>query len=195
MLSHSLYQNKEIAIRELVSNASDALDKYRFTKLTTGGAAAADLNVSIEPAKDEKLLVIRDNGIGMTRDELVRNLGTIARSGSLEFLNQARSSTKDKADAELSLIGSSELDSIQRSCWPIASRCILAAKLTPMAGRGSPPETENFSISELPELTERGTQIRLHLKDGLDEFTDPIRLKYILRKYSTFVPHPIFLGA
>lgn len=195
LLSHSLYQNKEIAIRELVSNASDALDKYRFTKLTTGGAAAADLKVLIEPAKDEKLLVIRDNGIGMTRDELVRNLGTIARSGSLEFLNQARSSTKDKADTELSLIGQFGVGFY--SAFMLADRVEVHTRSEADSTGWSWESTGdgNFSISELPELTDRGTQIRLHLKDGLDEFTDPIRLKYILRKYSTFVPHPIYLAA
>lgn len=89
LLSHSLYQNREITIRELISNASDALDKYRFQQLTTGGVAEG-LKIEIVPDKDARVLVVRDNGIGMTRNELVNNLGTIARSGSLEFLQQAQ---------------------------------------------------------------------------------------------------------
>jgi molecular chaperone HtpG len=83
LLSHSLYQNREITIRELVSNASDALDKLRYVCLTSGQKDVADdLRVTIEPDKASKTLTIRDNGIGMTHDELVSNLGTIARSGS-----------------------------------------------------------------------------------------------------------------
>ena len=85
LLSHSLYQNREITIRELVSNASDALDKFRYLSLTQGGKRSAskdgsadDLRITIEHNKEERVLVIRDNGIGMTREELVANLGTIA---------------------------------------------------------------------------------------------------------------------
>jgi len=104
LLSHSLYQNREISIRELVSNASDALDKYRYVSLTTGRAAKAEeLRISIEPDKENRVLTIRDNGIGMTHDELVNNLGTIARSGSLEFLKKVQQAGEKKAD--LSLIG------------------------------------------------------------------------------------------
>ena len=86
LLSESLYQNREITIRELVSNASDALDKLRHSALTDSAIDASELTITIEPNGDENLLTIRDNGVGMTRDELVQNLGTIAHSGSLEFL-------------------------------------------------------------------------------------------------------------
>ena len=91
LLSHSLYQNREITIRELVSNASDALDKFRYVSLTSGkNTKTDDLRISIEPDKENRVLTIRDNGIGMTHDELVANLGTIARSGSLDFLKRRR---------------------------------------------------------------------------------------------------------
>src|SRR3954469_3982475 len=104
LLSHSLYQSREIALRELISNASDALDKMRYITLTDesqrdGGA----LEITLEGRKDEQQVVIRDNGIGMTRDELVENLGTIAHSGSLDFLKNLADPSKAKGD--LSLIG------------------------------------------------------------------------------------------
>src|SRR5258705_7183101 len=102
LLSHSLYQSREIALRELVSNASDALDKMRYIALTDESQRdAGDLEIVLEGRKEDGQLVIRDNGIGMTRDELVENLGTIAHSGSLDFLK----SLGEKEKADLSLIG------------------------------------------------------------------------------------------
>src|SRR4051794_11071953 len=102
LLAHSLYQSKEIAVRELISNASDALDKMRYVGLTDAAHRDdAPLEIVVEGRPDSRQLVIRDNGVGMTRDELVTNLGTIAHSGSLEFLKNAAG--RDKGD--LSLIG------------------------------------------------------------------------------------------
>ena len=102
LLSHSLYQNREIALRELVSNASDALDKFRHLTLT-GGAEKddAELAISIAPDEDAKVLELADNGVGMTRQELIDNLGTIAHSGSLDFLSKMSGDQK----SDLSLIG------------------------------------------------------------------------------------------
>src|SRR5947209_10628138 len=97
LLSHSLYQSREIAIRELVSNASDALDKMRFVAMTEEAQRdPGPLEIVVEGRPDARELVIRDNGVGMTRDELVSNLGTIAHSGSMEFLKNA--SAAGKAD-------------------------------------------------------------------------------------------------
>src|SRR5436305_603726 len=102
LLAHSLYQSREIAVRELVSNASDALDKQRHLALTEPGRDASNLKVIVEGRKDANELVIRDNGVGMTRDEVVTHLGTIAHSGSLEFL-KGLAATGGKPD--VSLIG------------------------------------------------------------------------------------------
>jgi len=193
LLSHSLYQNREISIRELVSNASDALDKYRYVSLTTGHAAKAEeLRISIEPDKENRVLTIRDNGIGMTHDELVNNLGTIARSGSLEFLKKAQQAGEKKAD--LSLIGQFGVGFY--SSFMLADQVeVVTRSLEEDKGwRWESTGDGNFTISEVSEPVERGTSIRLHLKDGMDEFTEPARLKYILRKYSTFVPHQIHVG-
>ena len=192
LLSHSLYQNREITIRELVSNASDALDKFRYVSLTSGQKQAADdLRVTIQPDKEARVLTIRDNGIGMTRDELVSNLGTIARSGSLEFLKKAQKAG-DKA-SDLSLIGQFGVGFY--SAFMLADQVeVVTRSYTEEHGwRWESTGDGNYAISEVTDPVERGTSIRLHLKEGLDEFTEPVRLKYILRKYSTFVPHAIYL--
>lgn len=191
LLSHSLYQNREITIRELISNASDALDKYRYQMLTQGQQVEGELRITIEPDKEQRLLVIRDNGIGMTQQELIANLGTIARSGSLEFLKQAKG--REDQQTDLSLIGQFGVGFY--SSFMLADRVeVLSRSATDSAGwRWESTGDGNFSISPVEESLERGTSIRLHLKEGMDEFTEPVRLKYIIRKYSTFVPHSIYL--
>src|SRR4051794_10117649 len=108
LLSHSLYQSREIALRELVSNASDALDKMRYIALTDEShRETGPLEIVVEGRKDDSQLIIRDNGVGMTRDEMVKNLGTIAHSGSLDFLKGVaeRSQSQSQSKADLSLIG------------------------------------------------------------------------------------------
>ncbi|MEZ6133192.1 MAG: molecular chaperone HtpG [Planctomycetaceae bacterium] len=190
LLSESLYQNREITIRELVSNASDALDKLRHAALTDSSIDAAELQITIQPSKDENLLVIADNGIGMTRDELVRNLGTIAHSGSLEFLQKLqKSGDKDG----VSLIGQFGVGFY--SAFMLAERVEVRTRsfseetgwIWESTGDGT------FAISESGEPMERGTQVRLHLKKNLSEYSEKARLQHILKKYSTFVPHPIRL--
>ena len=192
LLSHSLYQNREITIRELVSNASDALDKFRYQSVTTGQGTATGLGIWLEPDKDAKILVIRDNGIGMTQQELIQNLGTIARSGSLEFLKQARNRSTD-GNPDLSLIGQFGVGFY--SAFMLADRVEVVSRsaTADTAWRWESTGDGNFTITPVTESVERGTSIRLHLKEGMEEFTEPVRLKYIVRKYSTFVPHAIHL--
>jgi len=190
LLSHSLYQNREIAVRELVSNASDALDKFRHIALTDKQYDdGSDLGIFVEPNPDEKLLVIRDNGIGMTHDELIRNLGTIAHSGSLEFLSRIGEDKKK----DLSLIGQFGVGFY--SSFMLADRVEVVTRSYQEASgwRWESDGTGRFTIEPV-EGIERGTQIRLHLKEGLEEFSREFRLKYILNEYSTFVPWPIRLG-
>ncbi|MEZ6046406.1 MAG: molecular chaperone HtpG [Planctomycetaceae bacterium] len=189
LLSHSLYQNKEIAIRELVSNASDALDKFRHISLTeTKYADDQTLEIKVEPSKETKILTIRDNGIGMTKEDLINNLGTIAHSGSLDYLKNL---TGD-ARKDVSLIGQFGVGFY--SAFMLADRVEV---LTRSYLEESGWQWESFGTGEFTitpaELEERGTQIRLHLKEDLEEFTNPERLKFILTRYSTFVPHPIIL--
>ncbi len=189
LLSHSLYQNKEITIRELVSNASDALDKMRYLQLTDEQYRdEAPLEITLVPNKDERVLSIKDTGIGLTHDELIENLGTIAHSGSLEFLQKLSGDKK----ADLSLIGQFGVGFY--SAFMLADRVeVLTRSYKENSGwRWESEGTGEFTI-EPAEGLERGTEIRLHLKKDLDEFTDPYRLKHIIRKYSTFIPHPIKL--
>lgn len=191
LLSESLYQNREITIRELVSNASDALDKLRHASLTDSSIDAKDLQITVSPDKDANVLTIQDNGVGMTRDELVQNLGTIAHSGSLEFLEKLKKA--DSSD-DVSLIGQFGVGFY--SSFMLAERVEVRTRsftedrgwVWESTGDGS------FTIAEPEEPLERGTEIRLHLKKDMDEFTEATRLKYIIRKYSTFVPHPIKVG-
>jgi molecular chaperone HtpG len=159
--------------------------------LTQGQQVEGELRITIEPDKEQRVLVIRDNGIGMTQQELIANLGTIARSGSLEFLKQAKG--RDDQQADLSLIGQFGVGFY--SSFMLADRVeVLSRSATDSAGwRWESTGDGNFSISPVEESLERGTSIRLHLKEGMDEFTEPVRLKYIIRKYSTFVPHSIYL--
>src|SRR4051812_30590410 len=106
LLSHSLYQSRDVAIRELISNASDALDKMRYVALTDQAHRDdVPLEVVLEGKADDRTLTIRDTGVGMTREELVTNLGTIAHSGSREFLKAARDGAKAEGKPDLSLIG------------------------------------------------------------------------------------------
>jgi molecular chaperone HtpG len=190
LLSHSLYQNKEIAIRELISNASDALDKFRHVTLTDKDQDdGSTLTIWIEPDEEKRILVIRDNGIGMTNDELVKNLGTIAHSGSREYLTKLAEDSKD----DVSLIGQFGVGFY--SSFMLSDKVeVLTRSFTEETGwRWESDGTGKFHI-EPAEGLERGTQIRLHLKEELEEFTRPIRLKHILTEYSTFVPYPIHLG-
>ncbi|MDA1017003.1 MAG: molecular chaperone HtpG [Planctomycetota bacterium] len=191
LLSHSLYQNRDIAMRELVSNASDALDKMRHVALTDEEHRNDDeLAIHIEPNKEDRILVIRDNGIGMTRDELVKNLGTIAHSGSLEYLNKAAADQK----GDVSLIGQFGVGFYSAFMLADKVEVITRSYAEDAVWRWESEGTGQFTVDPAEEDSPRGTQIRLHLKEDMDEFTDEQRLKHILTTYSTFVPHKVYLG-
>ena len=191
LLSHSLYQNKEITIRELISNASDALDKLRHIQLTDEKYRDGEtLQITIEPDKEGKTLTIRDNGLGLTHDELVKNLGTIAHSGSLEFLSKLNADAK----SAVSLIGQFGVGFY--SAFMLADRVeVLTRSYSDEQGwRWESEGTGSFSIQPADDVP-RGAQIRLHLKEELvEDFTSDFRLQHIIKKYSTFVPHPIMLS-
>jgi len=193
LLSHSLYQSREIAIRELVSNASDALDKMRYVALTDESHRDSEpLEIVIEVREGEKELVIRDSGIGMTHDELVRNLGTIAHSGSGEFLKTLSGDAKKQAD--LSLIG--QFGGGFYSAFMVADRVrVRTRSYHDEAGWQWESEgTGSFSVTPAEGPLPRGTEIILHLKDDAKDLVSPPRIKEIIRRYSSFVPHPIRLG-
>ena len=190
LLSHSLYQSRDIAIRELVSNASDALDKMRFVAMTDESLRdSSPLEIVVEGRPDAGELVIRDNGVGMSHDELVTNLGTIAHSGSKEFLKGVASGGK----ADVSLIGQFGVgfyaafmlaDSVR-----VRSRSCRETSGWEWESDGS----GTFSLVEAEGLP-RGTEVILHLKEDAKEFAEASKIKAVLKTYSGFVPHPIKVG-
>lgn len=190
LLSHSLYQNREIAIRELISNASDALDKFRFLSLTEETTKENQpLEIHLKPDEENRILTISDNGVGMTHAELIENIGTIAHSGSLDFLKNAAGDKKE----EVSLIGKFGVGFY--SAFMLADKVeVLTRSYQEESGWKWESDGSGSFIIEQQEDLERGTSIRLHLRKDLDEYTNDTRLKFILKKYSTFVPYPIKLG-
>ncbi|MEM9703261.1 MAG: ATP-binding protein, partial [Planctomycetota bacterium] len=188
LLSQSLYQNREVAIRELVSNASDALDKYRLLSLREESVPTADdLRITVTLDGEAKTLTIADNGIGMTHDDLIENLGTIARSGTEGF-----SKGLDGSDAD-SLIGQFGVGFY--AAFMLAETVEVRTRFhNEEAGwRWTSAGTGSFTIEERAK-EERGTEIVLHLREDAADFADPSRVEYVLKKYSSFVPHPIHLA-
>lgn len=190
LLSHSLYQNREIAIRELVSNASDALDKARFVAVSSDAIGSDEsFEITIDPDKEAKVLTIRDNGIGMTKEDLVNNLGTIARSGSLDFVNKLSGDEKD----DMSIIGQFGVGFYSAFMLATKVEVVTRSHTEDKGWRWESDGTGSFTI-EQTDVENRGTEVRLHLKDDVaGEFTEPTRLKYIITRYSTFVPYAIKL--
>lgn len=190
LMIHSLYSNKEIFLRELISNASDAADKLRFRALSSPELYEGDgnLHVRISADKENRTLTLSDNGIGMTRDEVIDNLGTIAKSGTKAFLESIGS---DQAK-DSQLIGQFGVG--------FYSAFIVADKVTVRtrsAGANADQaifwESEgegDYTIADI-EKVERGTEITLHLREGEDEFLDDWRLRNIISKYSDHIALPV----
>ncbi len=194
LLSHSLYQSRDIAVRELISNASDALDKMRYVALTEDAQRdAGELQIVIEGNESEKTLVIRDTGIGMTQDELVQNLGTIARSGSAEFL-KAMTASAGTSKPDVSLIGQFGVGFY--SAFMIADRVRVRSR-SYREESGWEWESDgsgSFTIMPAEGDLPRGTEVILHLKDDATDYASTWRAREIVRRYSSFVPYPIRLG-
>jgi molecular chaperone HtpG len=192
LMVHSLYSNKEIFLRELISNASDAADKLKFLALQddTLYQGDSDLSIHIEADKDAGTLTIRDNGIGMTRDEVVANLGTIAKSGTAEFLKNL--SGDQKKDSRL--IGQFGVGFY--SAFIVAKKVeVFTRKAGTDAKDGvywSSEGNGEFDLGEV-ELAERGTRIVLHLRADEKEFLEPWRLKSLVRKYSDHIAIPVLV--
>lgn len=192
LMIHSLYSNKEIFLRELISNASDAADKLRFEALSDDGLYEGDgelkVRVSFDP--DARTISVQDNGIGMTREEIAANLGTIARSGTRQFFE---SLTGDSAK-DTQLIGQFGVGFY--SCFIVADRVTVTSR---RAGRAAAEGVRWESSGEGKFTVEpvavepRGTEVVLHLRDGEDEFLDRYRLRSIVRKYSDHVSIPIVM--
>ncbi len=190
LMIHSLYSNKEIFLRELISNASDAADKLRFEATQNDALyeGDSDLHVYIEADKDARTITIRDNGIGMNRDEVIANIGTIARSGTKEFFSQL--SGDQEQDAHL--IGQFGVGFY--SAFLIADRVTVCTR---RAGdehaQGVRWESIGDGQYDLESISKehRGTEITLHIREDDDEFLEPFRLKSIIHKYADHIPFPI----
>jgi len=195
LMIHSLYSNKEIFLRELISNASDAADKLRFEATTDDALfeGDSDLHVFIDVDKEARTITIRDNGIGMSRDEVIDNIGTIARSGTKEFFGQL--SGDQEKDAHL----------IGQFGVGFYSSFLVADKVTLTTRRAGVEKEHGVRWEsvcdgeydlETVEKETRGTEITLHLREEADEFLDDWRLKSIVHKYADHIPFPIrMMGA
>lgn len=190
LMIHSLYSNKEIFLRELISNASDAADKLRFRALSNTELYAGDgeLRVRVSIDKDKRTLTLSDNGIGMSRDEVIDNLGTIAKSGTRAFLESLGS---DQA-RDSQLIGQFGVG--------FYSSFIVADKVTVVTRAADAAEDEaviwtstgegEYTIADT-QKAQRGTDIILHLREGEDEFLDAWRVRNIISKYSDHIALPV----
>lgn len=196
---NSLYTDKDIFLRELISNAADATEKLRYLKLSGNEVIDPDLplEVAIDPDEAAGTLTITDNGIGMTREELIANLGTIAHSGSKEFIRHLTETKKDGTSgtqADLSLIGQFGVGFY--AAFMVAERVTLYT-------RSYRPEAEsliwtsdgsgNYSIEKGTE-TKRGTKIVLKLKEDAKNYAESENIKRIIKQYSGFVPYPVMVN-
>ena len=193
----SLYTNKEIFLRELVSNASDALDRLRFESITDPEILGGDdtYEIRVEPDPDGRTVTIRDTGVGMSHDEVIENLGTIAKSGTRELMDKLKQG-ESKTELE-KLIGQFGVGFY--SAFMVADKVTV---LTRRAGHENAVIWESRGDGEYTvrpaEKSERGTSITLHLKDvdkdgGIEDYADGWTLKRVIKRYSDFVSYPIIL--
>ena len=193
LMIHSLYSNKEIFLRELISNASDAADKLRFEALANPALYGGDSELKIRIAFDKaaRTITVSDNGVGMSRDEVVRNIGTIAKSGTREFF---QSLTGDQAK-DAHLIGQFGVGFY--SSFIVADRVTLTTRRAGAAAneavRWESAGEGDYSI-ETVERGARGTEVTLHLREGEDEFLADYRLRELVRKYSDHIAIPIVMA-
>ena len=190
MMINSIYTHKEIFLRELISNASDAMDKLYFKSMSENtGITRSDMAITIEANKDDRKLIITDNGIGMTKDELENNLGTIAKSGSLAFKNE------NEKTEDVNIIGQFGVGFY--SAFMVAKKVTVISKAygADSAYMWESEGVDGYTISEA-QKDDHGTQIILDIKDNAeeenyDEFLTPYKIKQLVRKYSDYIRYPI----
>ncbi len=192
ILIHSLYKDREVFLRELLSNASDALNRLRFEMVTNQNVVdpKAELSIQITADKDTRMLTIQDTGIGMTRDEIIENLGTIAQSGARKFME----ATKDKKVDFSQVIGQFGVGFYS---------VFMVAEWVSVTSRSYRPEAEavtwyatgedNYQVSAAA-MSERGTKVQIKLKEDAAEFADEFRIKNIIHKHSDYIGFPIYVG-
>ncbi|HSK65341.1 MAG TPA: molecular chaperone HtpG [Anaerolineales bacterium] len=192
ILIHSLYRDREVFLRELLSNASDALNRLRFEMVTNRNLVDpdAELKIQISVDKENRLLTIQDTGIGMTREEVIENLGTIAQSGARKFIE----ATQDQKVDFSQVIGQFGVGFYS---------VFMVAEWVRVTTRSSKPEAEavswyatgedNYQVSAA-EMSERGTKVEVKLKEDAAEFADEYRIKNIIHKHSDYIGFPIYVG-
>ncbi|KAL6460238.1 hypothetical protein MHYP_G00319970 [Metynnis hypsauchen] len=194
LIINSLYKNKEIFLRELISNASDALDKIRLLSLTNEDALAGneELTVKIKADKEKNMLHVTDTGIGMTKEELVKNLGTIAKSGTSEFLNKM-TEMQSEGQSTSELIGQFGVGFY--SAFLVADRVIVTSKHNNDTQHIWESDSNEFSVIEDPrgDTLGRGTTITLVLKEEASDYLELETIKNLVRKYSQFINFPIYV--
>lgn len=192
LMIHSLYSNKEIFLRELISNASDAADKLRFNALQNDSLYEGDseLKIKVEFNNELKTITVIDNGIGMSRDDVIEHLGTIAKSGTKQFF-EALTGDQSKDSQLIGQFGVGFYSSfIVAKKVDVFTRC---AGLASSEGVHWSSEGENDYSIEAVDLPQRGTKVVLHLRDDMDEFLNDYRLKGIITKYSDHISLPIIM--
>jgi len=192
LMIHSLYSNKEIFIRELVSNASDAIDKLRFKSVEDKSISkyTKDLKIDVKILRDENKIIISDNGIGMNEDEVVANIGTIARSGTASFLNNITGDKKKDSN----LIGQFGVGFY--SVFMVADKVeVISKSVYEESDKATLWESNGEEKYKLKEVTKEknGTDIIIYLNDDNKEFVEEGRVKFLLEKYSQYINFPLNL--
>ena len=189
ILTHSIYSNKEVFLRELISNASDACDKLRYISISQSDVAIDDLKIKITVDSNKKTISISDNGIGMTRDEMIENLGTIARSGTKTFIENM-----SKDDDTTSQIGQFGIG--------FYSAFIVSKDVTVLSKKFDSDEvhlwrsdgTGTYSVQKITDKNISGTEITIKLAKDAHEFADKQSVQDIVKKYSDNINFPIYLA-
>jgi molecular chaperone HtpG len=192
LITHSLYSDREIFLRELISNASDAINKVRFNSMAdeAGLEDNKDWKVTLIPDPDAKTLTVRDNGVGMTRDEVIDNLGTIAKSGTKAFLDAAKAKQSNDLPGLIGQFGVGFY-----SAFMVADRVTVRTRTRGGPALGVTWESDGqgaYTLESEPKA-DRGTDVVLHLKDDALDFLDPWKLRSVVKKFSDFIEHPVEL--
>ena len=190
LVANSLYSEREIFLRELISNSADACEKLRYESLSKKNILGddKDLKINVRVSKKKKFIEIQDNGIGMSEQELIDNLGTIARSGTSKFMQ----AMKNKKETDVSAIGQFGVGFY--SSYMVSDTVEVISKGAEIEDSylWKSNGKENYTIEKI-ENKKRGTTIKLHIKKDADEFLDSFRIRSIITKYSNYIPFPIIL--
>lgn len=197
ILIHSVYTSKDVFIRELISNAADALEKVRFRQAAGESLHSPEspLEIRIETKKDDRLLTISDTGIGMTAEEVEENIGTIAHSGATAFIEQLKRDSGEEKQADLNLIGRFGVGFY--SVFMAADKVTITSRTANEEGQAvawTSDGSGTYTVETLEEDLPRGTKIEIQLKEDDDRFADESEIKSVIQRYSNFVPFPVLVN-